>query len=50
MALLVPAARRGARQLNYSGRPADTWGTVVTASATPHALTGTETQIIAATT
>ena len=50
MALLVPATRRGTIQRNYPGRPADTWGTVVTASSTPHALTGTPTQLIAATT
>src|SRR3990167_8833679 len=50
MSLAVPASRAQARQRNFSGRPSDTWGTTITASATPHALTGTETEIIAATT
>jgi len=50
MSLVVPAGRGQARQRNYSGIPSATWGTNITASATPHALTGTETEIIAATT
>lgn len=49
MALAVPSTRNIARELSYSGRATDTWGTQITASATPHALTGTPTQIIAAT-
>ena len=50
MSLAVPASRAQARQRNFSGVPSDVWGTEITASATPHALTGTETEIIAATT
>jgi len=50
MALAIPADRGQTRERNFSGRPSTTWGTTITASATPHALTGTETQIIAATT
>jgi len=50
VSLVIPASRAQARQRNFTGVPADTWGTTVTASATPHALTGTETEIIASTT
>src|SRR3990167_4825600 len=50
MSLAVPASRAQARQRNFSGVPSATWGTEITASATPHALTGTPTQLIAATT
>lgn len=48
MALLVPAPRTRARQLNFTGRPTTTWGTNPVASATPHAL-GAKSEIIAAT-
>src|SRR3990167_10951507 len=50
MSLTFPASRAQARQRNFSGVPSDVWGTGITASATPHALTGTPTEIIAATT
>ena len=49
MALAIPYSRNIARERNVTGRPIDTLGTTITASATPHALTGTPTQIIAAT-
>ena len=50
MALAIPSTRNIARERNFSGVPSSTWGQGITASATPHALTGTPTQIIAATT
>ena len=49
MALLVPAPRAIPREANFSGRPADTMGTTLTASATPHALPTSPTEIIAST-
>jgi hypothetical protein len=52
MALLVPAARAVGGSANFTtARPGlTTLGTQIAASATPHALTGTPTQLIAATT
>jgi len=51
MGLFVPHSRalKGETNLSSASRPTTTWGTTVTASGTPHALTGTPTQIIAAT-
>jgi hypothetical protein len=50
MSLAIPSARGQVRQRTYSGRPSGTWGDTLTASATPHALPASPTQIIAATT
>lgn len=51
MGLLVPHSRAltGEGTLGSASRPTTTWGTAVVASATPHALTGTKTTLIAAT-
>jgi len=49
MALLVPYHRQQSQERNFSGRPTTTWGTVLTASATPHALPASPTEIIAST-
>lgn len=50
MGLLVPASRKQSGGQNYTAgaRPSNTMGTLLTASATPHAL-GSKTQLIAAT-
>ena len=49
MALFVPAPRAGPREANFSGRPATTFGTTLTASATPHALPASPTEVVAST-
>lgn len=49
MPLLVPFPRTLTQEGNYSGRPTTTWGTTLTASATPHAL-GSKSVIVASTT
>lgn len=48
MGLLVPYHRQAAQERNYSGRPSATWGTLLTAHATPHTL-GTKVEVFAAT-
>jgi len=49
MALVIPSSRGIKRERNYASPPTATWGTGMTASATPHALSATRTEIIAAT-
>ncbi len=49
MGLLAPSYGAGVSRSNLSGRPATTQGTSLTASATPHALSATRTEIIAST-
>ena len=49
MGLLIPAPRAYSQEFNYSGRPAVTWGTTLTGSATPHALPASPTQVTAST-
>jgi len=49
MGLLIPAPRFGAQEFSYSGRPTTTWGTTLTAHATPHTEPASKTTIIAAT-
>lgn len=48
MSLLIPAPRGYGQNRNYSGRPSTSWGTSLTASATPH-TEGTVTSVIAST-
>jgi len=49
MGLLLPVHRGEQQDANYSGRPVAPWGTLLTASATPHALSATRTTLIAST-
>lgn len=48
MGLLVPAPRGAGMEFNFSGRPSTSWGTLLTASATPHSE-GALSEIIAST-
>lgn len=47
MGLLMPAPRGMKYETNFSGRPSITWGAALTASATPHALSSTRTELVA---
>jgi len=47
--LAYPKTKGARREANFSGQPATTWGTTLTAHATPHTEPTTPTQLIAAT-
>jgi len=49
MPLLLPTQRGVLRESNFTGRPATTWGTILTSDGTAHVEPATETQLIAST-
>lgn len=49
MPLLLPTQRGVSREANFTGRPATTWGTVLTSDGTTNVEPATETQLIAST-